>query len=55
MDRIDQSKPQPTTVRARRFECLGPAGSVVRTNSMAEALFWQVLGYFVRYAGRPST
>jgi hypothetical protein len=51
MDRIDSNK-QPT--RTRRFECLSSSGSVVATDSLAEALFWQVIGYFVRHSGRHS-
>lgn len=36
-------------VRRRRFQCLGHGGtSVIETDSLAEALFWQLLGYFVR-------
>jgi hypothetical protein len=29
------------------FECFGPNGSPVLTNSQAEALFWHSLGYVV--------
>jgi hypothetical protein len=53
MDRSTESNIETnrSQVRRRRFECLALAnGSVIETDSMAEALFWQLLGYFVRQA-----